>query len=73
MYGTDLADNGSMTKEELVNRMENTWKRDWEYFVTDNHMESDLINSSFQGIQLPKEVVDKIYYKNANKWFALKP
>jgi len=73
LYGTDLADNESMTKEELEDNMESAWKRDWEYFVTDNEMESDLINSPFQGIKLPKEVVDKIFYENANTWFALNP
>ena len=71
LYGTDLADNESITKEELEDNMESAWKRDWEYFVTDNEMESDLINSSFQGIKLPKDVVDKIFYENANTWFAL--
>lgn len=71
LYGTDLADGGSMSEEELKDDMENTWKRDWEYFVTDNQMESDLINSPFQGLKLPKEVVDKIYFKNANYWFAM--
>lgn len=71
LYATDLADNGSRTEEELHASMDAAWRRDWEFFVTDNEMNSDLINKSFQGLQLPKEVVDKVFYENALKWFGM--
>lgn len=71
LYGTDLSDNGERTKEQLHKGMEDNWKRDWEFFVTDNEMNSSLIDAPFQGLHLPKEVVDKIFYQNAVRWFEL--
>ena len=50
--------------------MHSTWLRDWKYFVTDQVIESDLVNGEFQGIQLPKEAVDKIYFENAKAVFG---
>jgi hypothetical protein len=41
------------------------------YFVSDNLMTSDKFRGSFTGLSLPREVVDKIYYENAVKWFNL--
>ncbi|MEX0882208.1 MAG: amidohydrolase family protein, partial [Cyclobacteriaceae bacterium] len=57
LYATDFGDNGTRPREELHQSMETTWKRDWEYFVTDNEMNSDLIKEPFRGLKLPKEVV----------------
>ncbi|WP_228693543.1 amidohydrolase family protein [Lunatimonas sp.] len=71
LYGTDLADNGERTREQLNQAMEDNWKRDWEFFVTSNTMESSLIDTPFQGLALPREVVDKVFYQNAVKWFGL--
>ncbi len=69
MYATDMGDSGGASPENLSANMHQTWLRDWKYFVTDEVMESDLINETFQGIQLPREVVDKIYYGNAARVF----
>jgi hypothetical protein len=71
LYATDLGDNGSSSEDQLLSTMEAAWKRDWEFFVTDNEMQSDLINEPFKGLQLPKEVVDKVFYGNAVKWFGI--
>ncbi|MFC4871944.1 amidohydrolase family protein [Negadavirga shengliensis] len=71
MYGTDLVDDGERRREDLYRAMDENWKRDWEYFVTGNVMSSTLINDSFQGLKLPKEVVDKIYYHNGVRWFGM--
>ncbi|WP_238325394.1 amidohydrolase family protein [Lunatimonas lonarensis] len=71
LYGTDLADDGERTREQLNQAMEENWKRDWEFFVTANTMESSLIDTPFQGLDLPREVVDKVFYQNAVRWFGL--
>ena len=65
LYGTDLGDNGSADPKSLTKNLQETWQRDWKYFVSDQEMKSDLVDGSFQGIRLPIEVVDKLYYKNA--------
>jgi len=36
-------------------------KDDWKYFVTDEILTSASVNGDFQGLKLPREVVDKIY------------
>jgi predicted TIM-barrel fold metal-dependent hydrolase len=70
LYGTDIIDHG---KEEIQfqNRMHKTWLKDWEYLVTDNKITSNLIDGDFNGLKLPKEVVDKIYAQNAKKWYRI--
>lgn len=34
-------------------------------------MTSDKFKGKFEGLQLPKEVVNKIYSRNAIKWYKL--
>ncbi|MBX2816482.1 MAG: amidohydrolase [Saprospiraceae bacterium] len=70
MYATDLGDRMTNTSEELAEYLEKTWMRDWRYFVTDQMMESDLINSPFQGLKLPKNIVDKILHDTAEAFFS---
>jgi hypothetical protein len=70
LYGTDIIDHGQ-EKTAFQNRIHETWLRDWEYVVTDHKMTSELINGEFTGLQLPKDVVDKIYEGNAKKWYRI--
>lgn len=72
LYATDLADHGKLDQEQLYQRMDNNWKRDWRFFVTDETMKSDLIDSEFKSLKLPASVVDKIFYENAIHWFGIK-
>lgn len=68
LYGTDIIDSGQ-EKEQFQNRMHETWLKDWEYLVTDHTMTSNLIDGEFSGLKLPREVVDKIYKENAERWY----
>ncbi len=70
LYGTDIIDRGQ-EKESFQKSLHETWLRDWEFLVTDNSMTSNLIDGNFQGLQLPKEVVEKIYAGNAKKWYKM--
>lgn len=72
LYGTDMGDHGDGDAVSLTDGMETVWKRDWQFFVTDETMESDLINEPFQGLKLPAAVVNKIYLRNAQRWFGIK-
>jgi predicted TIM-barrel fold metal-dependent hydrolase len=71
LYGTDTGDNGTDNPEGFKKRMHDTWLDDWRYFATNNKMTSDKFKGSFTGLQLPKEVIDKIYSTNAIKWYKL--
>jgi predicted TIM-barrel fold metal-dependent hydrolase len=72
LYGTDLSDNDSDNKAALQERMHETWTTDWRFFVTDAMMTSQNFRGSFQGLRLPREVVDKIFYKNTVRWYKIK-
>jgi predicted TIM-barrel fold metal-dependent hydrolase len=71
LYGTDLSDEGSGNVQELANQIHETWLDDWKYFTTDDKMTSNTFKGEFEGLQLPKEVVRKIYSENAIRWYKL--
>ncbi|MGI8636885.1 MAG: amidohydrolase family protein [Segetibacter sp.] len=69
IYATDLEAGGTINASELEKRIHDSWTRDWNFFVSDSPMHSTAFDSEFKGLKLPKSVVDKIYRKNAEKWF----
>ena len=69
MYGTDLEDNNSMAPEEIKKHAHELWLRDWRYFTTGDSLQSVFVNQKFKGLQLPKTVIDKIYYSNPVKCY----
>ncbi len=71
LYGTDVGYSGSNNPEGFKNRMHDTWTDDWKYFATDEEMTSDNFAGKFTGLKLPKDVVNKIYSRNAIKWYKL--
>jgi predicted TIM-barrel fold metal-dependent hydrolase len=70
LYATDMGADGKETKEALSRELQETWMRDWMYFATDDTLTCSLVNEPYQGLKLPREVVDKIYYGNAQKWMG---
>ena len=72
LYGTDLSSNDSGNREGLSKWVHDTWIDDWKYFATSDSMTSDKFRGAFVGLQLPKEVVNKIYSQNAIIWYKLK-
>jgi predicted TIM-barrel fold metal-dependent hydrolase len=71
LYGTDVGYSGSNNPDSFKKRMHDTWVDDWKYFATDSEMTSDKFDGKFQGLKLPKKVIDKIYHENAAKWYKL--
>lgn len=71
IYGTDLEISGNPDPQEVKTKAITTWQRDWKYLVSDEWMEVGDVNGKFQGLKLPKDVVDKIYYHNAVRWFKM--
>lgn len=72
LYGTDMGDDGKGDPTALVQKMHQTRLNDWKYLTTDEKMTSQLIHGEFQGIKLPRTVVDKIYWGNGAKWYGIK-
>ncbi|HLT08243.1 MAG TPA: amidohydrolase family protein [Cyclobacteriaceae bacterium] len=71
MYGTDLHITREHKADQVKVNAHQTWLRDWQYLVTEDSMQNNLVNGRFKGLALPREVVDKIYFHNANQWYAL--
>ena len=71
LYGTDMADGGTNNEEALAESIHETWLDDWRYFTTSDEMSSDLFAGTFEGLRLPKDVVNKIYFENAARWYKL--
>ncbi|GAB2575381.1 amidohydrolase family protein [Spirosoma areae] len=81
LYGTDLGMRDlalfkstrlSGLVEEAKARLHRHWVDDWQYFTSDDVMEVDEVDGNFNGLKLPKSVIDKIYYTNAVKWLGIK-
>ncbi|MBL7697026.1 MAG: amidohydrolase family protein [Chitinophagaceae bacterium] len=65
LYGTDHVEQESNT-QSMAATIHDKWVEDWKFLVTDD----SLTNSDgmhYKGLHLPKEVVDKIYAKNAER------
>jgi predicted TIM-barrel fold metal-dependent hydrolase len=69
MYGTDVEDNSSLDPEKLNKHAHELWLRDWRYLTSGDSLQSPFVNKKFKGLQLPKKVIDKIYYDNPMKWY----
>ncbi|HLU90785.1 MAG TPA: amidohydrolase family protein, partial [Cyclobacteriaceae bacterium] len=69
LYGTDLVDDGSEDANSFKRRCREIRLRHWEFFVSDHEMQVPKVTGTFQGLHLPKRIVNKIYYDNAKKWF----
>jgi predicted TIM-barrel fold metal-dependent hydrolase len=70
LYGTDLGDDGDADPEALKKNVHNTWMKDWQFFTSDEIMTSDELDGEFRGLKLPREVIEKIYYRNADKYWT---
>lgn len=65
IYGTDSGDYESAGEDQLKEKIHEEWKSDWQFLTSDDTMVSWKVDGDFKGLQLPREVVEKIYYKNA--------
>jgi predicted TIM-barrel fold metal-dependent hydrolase len=71
IYATDQTVNGKVPPAEFNKEAREVWLRHWRFFTTDETMRVPKVEQEFKGLKLPREVVDKIYRKNAEKWFGL--
>ena len=72
IYATDSGISTTSDPENAKQDLHNTWMSDWKYFVTDEMMTVSEVTGEFQGLKLPKEVVNKLYRQNAVQWFKMK-
>lgn len=70
LYGTDTGYSGK-NPAEFSQEMHNTWLADWKYFTSDEDMNAPQFRGNFRGLKLPREIIDKIYFANAVKWYKI--
>jgi predicted TIM-barrel fold metal-dependent hydrolase len=71
LYGTDRGDyeGAEANPQKLKENVHEVWKSDWKFFTTDETMTSWKVDGEFKGLKLPKKVIEKIYFKNAERVF----
>ncbi len=69
IYGTDEGLNNKKVPAEVSKLAHENWLRHWKFFTSGEKMKVPKVEKEFNGLKLPKEVVDKIYLKNAEKCF----
>ncbi len=70
-YGSDSEISNTSDPEVARKQLHETWLSDWKYFVTDEMMTAAEVNGEFQGLKLPKAVIDKLFNDNAIIWFKM--
>jgi predicted TIM-barrel fold metal-dependent hydrolase len=73
LYGTDIGIRTSDEEGTSLIRMqeilEETYLSDWEYFTTDNTLEQNDKVNVYLGLDLPVQVLKKIYFANAKSMY----
>jgi predicted TIM-barrel fold metal-dependent hydrolase len=69
LYGSDDAYGPGDDKVQAVAEIHAGWVEDWRFLVTPKRMHSPDFPAAFNGLHLPREVVDKIYRGNAQSMF----
>jgi predicted TIM-barrel fold metal-dependent hydrolase len=80
LYGTDLTDSppdpaaraqNPPTTGDFAKEADEVWRADWRYLATPLAQRVDAIGADAAGLNLPRAVIDKIYWKNARRFFRL--
>jgi predicted TIM-barrel fold metal-dependent hydrolase len=67
IYGTDLGFSHGESVQQAVQEWENYYARDWRFLATDDWVEYQ--GKKYQGLDLPRPILEKIYHANAARWF----
>lgn len=67
LYGTDITFDSTGNYEEVKNEVHRVWLNDWKFLATDSTMTVRDFDGQFQGLMLPKSIIDKIYHLNAER------
>ncbi len=67
IYGTDLEFMPGANPQETITRWENYYARDWRFLATSDWVE--YLGKKYQGLDLPKPILEKLYHANAVHWF----
>jgi predicted TIM-barrel fold metal-dependent hydrolase len=71
LYATDLTQGSDTTPAEVAQEAAARGRADWKYLATGESQNVEDLRRDVRGLALPRAVIDKIYYTNAQAAFAL--
>ena len=71
LYATDLTQGAEGPATEVAQEAATRWRSDWKYLATAEPQQVEDLRREVRGLALPRAVIDKIYYTNAQTAFAL--
>jgi predicted TIM-barrel fold metal-dependent hydrolase len=69
LYGTDLTQDLAGDAGALRKEAHDRWQSDWLYLNTGQTHKVAELDTPVPGLALPRAVIDKIYYRNAERWY----
>jgi Amidohydrolase len=69
LYGSDVAYGPNDSDPHALEAVHSGWVADWRFLVTADRLHSPDFPQAFNGVHLPRQVVDKIYGRNAEVLF----
>ena len=70
LYGTDLTQDAAADTSVLRKEAHDRWLSDWRFFNTEETQSVAELDAPVQGLGLPRSVIDKLYYRNAERLFG---
>lgn len=69
LYATDIACQGPQEDSACAAQAHEAWLDDWRFLTSADTMHSTEFDTPYRGLSLPRDVVDKIYHRNARRLF----
>jgi predicted TIM-barrel fold metal-dependent hydrolase len=70
LYGSDDSYGPADSDAHALADVHSGWVDDWKFLATSERLHSSDFAQSFQGMHLPRAVIDKIYRRNAESMFT---
>jgi Amidohydrolase len=70
LYGSDDSYGPGDFDARAVAEVHSGWVEDWRFLATSDRLHSSDFATPFRGLHLPREVIDKIYRRNAQSMFT---
>jgi hypothetical protein len=70
LYGTDLTQEPGSASAAMRQEAHERWLSDWVYLATGQTQTVADLGATVPGLALPATVIDKIYHRNAERWFG---
>jgi predicted TIM-barrel fold metal-dependent hydrolase len=67
MYGSDASINPTDKVRDTLRDTDNAWRSDWQYLATPTTQNIADLKKRVQGLGLPRAVINKIYWNNAQR------